>query len=650
MKCCWDHEDAARAGHLHCLLQMRKAGQFLDLYSPERDRAGEARKAQAWVALLAACRADQPRVLQWLLSKGWPAVIDAAVVWHLRDIVQPVPLCTGTWETLDIPDMPEGDGIFLPEVQLYLYAIRNPTSACLEVLLRAGCWSEWLCPLAAKEGRREYLELAAKFGCPCDGRSLFVAAERGDLEVLRAVCLHADMPTCIRMMRKSVRKATEISVAKGHLSCFEALYHKYEECLNLFTLAQAAASKGQLECLQFITRLPEVTSSLERRPKGLAPAAAAAAQAGSLPCLKHLLELDPNLVSENLLGHAAASGNLDCLAFAHEAGFRSVACRPYWNLVVASGNPAVLAFVLDNVDEQGAGRDAAMEAAIKAGALECMRLLYARGYTVNRDRTGWQRHPVIVALRCGHVPCLQLAAEASRPPPAKEHLDCARAAVLGEATLRCVAALGGIMDYSTTAAAAGLGQLGALRFAHESGAPWDVGTLNAAVCGGWLDCLEYAHQHGCPYVAMGAGVEARVARRVQVLRYVCEHMDPAWAKEVVGATASAFAHAAVQGRWGDFDWELLLYLARRLGSAVPPPLAEMVAVRRERAAAFAGVFFKAAQVVESLQHWPGQLSRDIYREHVKRRCRGSYHMWEALARVPSELRERIAYEAHLIVL
>eukprot|EP00884_Botryococcus_braunii_P011806 jgi/Botrbrau1/20626/Bobra.113_1s0051.1 len=509
--------------------------------------------------------------------------------------------------------------------------MRNPTSACLEVLLRAGCRSEWLCPLAAKEGRPAYLELAVKSGCPCDARSLLVAAERGDLEVLQTVCLHVDLPENTMMMKKkAVQPSAETAAAAGYLSCLEALYNKYKDSLNFCDLARAAASKGQLECLQFITRLPEAN------PPEWAPAAAAAVEAPSLPCLRYLLELDPSLVDDGELGYAAASGDLECLAFMHEMGFHWV-LDPDWDLAVESGDPAVLAFVLDHVELE-VEWDEVMEAAINVGAVECMQLLYARGYTVGRVFWDPDWHPVMLALQHGHVPCLQLAAEKSRPPPEKERLDCARAAALGEAALRCVAALGGNLDYSATAAAAGAGQLGALRFAHESGAPWDVGTLNAAVRGGSLECLQYAHQHGCPYVVIGAGeegAEAGFAHTVQVLRYVWEHMDPTWALEVVRATASAFAQVAMRRRWGRFDWELLLYLARRLGGDVPPPLAEMVAVRRERAAAFAGVFYKAAKAVESQQHWPGQLFRDL---------------WEALAKVPSELRQRIAYEAHLVVM
>eukprot|EP00884_Botryococcus_braunii_P011807 jgi/Botrbrau1/20627/Bobra.113_1s0052.1 len=528
---------------------MHEAGQFLDLYSPERGRAGEARREQAWDALLAACMADQAQVLAWLLSQGWPAEIDAAVVWHLRDIAQQ--LCAGNWETLYIPGMPDGDGWFLPEVKLYLYAMRNPTSACLEVLLRAGCRSEWLCPLAAKEGRPAYLELAVNAGCPCDVRSLHVAAERGDLEVLQTVCLHADLPKHFMMMMHSLGQAAEIAAAKGHLSCVEALYQNYTTRYGgLQGVARAAASKGQLECLQFVTRfedvasarpslllwvaqvatlprtqhgtvfnelcpllslfslsgwLPEATYSLRMEPEAWAPVAAAAAQAHSLPWLKHLVELETSPVDDDVLHYAAASGDLECLAFVHEAGFRWKLLGPYWDDVVARGNPAVLAFVLDHVDQP-----------------------------VEWDAVFWDPdwHPVVAALQHGDVACLLLAAEESRPPPAKEQLDCARAAALGEAALQCVAALGGILDKSTTAAAAGAGQLGALRFARESGAPWDVGILNAAVRGGSLECLQYAHQHGCPYVMIGAYVEAGVAHTVQVLRYVYEHMDPVWAQQV----------------------------------------------------------------------------------------------------------------------
>eukprot|EP00884_Botryococcus_braunii_P011809 jgi/Botrbrau1/20629/Bobra.113_1s0054.1 len=358
-------------------------------------------------------------------------------------------------------------------------------------------------------------------------------------------------------------------------SCGRAKKHPDDDGINLEGCGNCCCEGAPLMPRSSVP-LPEVTSSLGRRPKAWAPAAAAAAEAGFLPCLKHLPELDASLVDKHLLGYAAASGDLECLAFVHEAGFRSMAFRPSWNRVVASGNPAILAFVLDNLERRVVQWDAVMEAAVNAGALECRRLLYARGYTLRHDWPVWSWHPVVVALQ-------------KRP--------------------RCGALRrwGGIWDYSTTAAAAGFRQLGALRFVHEWGAPWDVATLNAAVCGGSLE----RPQHGCPYVVIGSRVEAKVAHTLQVLRYACEEMEPTWAQEVVRATASAFANLARQGRWGNFNWELLLYLARRHGGALPPPLAKMVAVRRKRAAAFAGVFYKAAKAVESQQQWPGQPSRDL---------------------------------------
>jgi hypothetical protein len=91
----------------------------------------------------------------------------------------------------------------------------------------------------------------------------------------------------------------------------------------------------------------------------------------------------------------------------------------------------------------------------------------------------------------------------------------------------------------------------------------------------------------------------------------------------------------VYGRARHVDWQMVqvvLYLARKLKHGLPHPLGELVAARRERAAALAGVFFKA-----------GRMAR-------KRSPSPSGALWDAVGRLPSELQERIASQAHLILL
>ena len=78
------------------------------------------------------------------------------------------------------------------------------------------------------------------------------------------------------------------------------------------------------------------------------------------------------------------------------------------------------------------------------------------------------------------------------------------------------------------------------------------------------------------------------------------------------------------------DWQSVLYLAQKLGDALPHPLGELVAVRRERAAVLAEVFFKAGRLAQGRGH-PRLLA-----------------LWAAMAGLPSDRRKRIAFQAHLI--
>jgi hypothetical protein len=82
----------------------------------------------------------------------------------------------------------------MPELDLYRQAMRNPTSACLEALLEAGCRSVWICRLAAQEGKPAFLALAASWGCPCDAVALRIAARAGNLPLLKAVHRAALLP------------------------------------------------------------------------------------------------------------------------------------------------------------------------------------------------------------------------------------------------------------------------------------------------------------------------------------------------------------------------------------------------------------------------------------------------------------------------
>lgn len=91
----------------------------------------------------------------------------------------------------------------------------------------------------------------------------------------------------------------------------------------------------------------------------------------------------------------------------------------------------------------------------------------------------------------------EIAFQYSGVPPLTG-LDTASAAARGEAMLRYVHGLGGALNKWTVRVAARWGQVGALRYAVQNGAPWDRSTLVAAVEGDSLDCLRYTHEAGCP--------------------------------------------------------------------------------------------------------------------------------------------------------
>lgn len=76
---------------------------------------------------------------------------------------------------------------------------------------------------------------------------------------------------------------------------------------------------------------------------------------------------------------------------------------------------------------------------------------------------------------------------------------------------------------------------------------------------------------------------------------------------------------------------MVLYIAHKLKGPLPHPLDEMVAVERERAIALAGVFTKAGKLAKENSSGP------------------SGALWEAMALVPAEIRQRFAVDVQLII-
>jgi hypothetical protein len=221
---CWTHVDAARAGHVRCLARLAKKGQFLPLGSPGWEAAGEARKAEVLEAAVAGCSGGHAHVLAWLFSSAWPPPPDAALSCHTEDLWDVQEDFAAAFPFLDFDREP------LPlEYKLYCCAVKQPTSACLEAVLEAGCRSAWLCRIAAREGKADFLALAAKRGCPLERWVWMFAADKGDCAVLELLASDEDI-------RSIVGEAV------------------HGERLGLPILAAWAAKNAQWNCLQILKR------------------------------------------------------------------------------------------------------------------------------------------------------------------------------------------------------------------------------------------------------------------------------------------------------------------------------------------------------------------------------------------------------------
>jgi hypothetical protein len=361
------------------------------------------------------------------------------------------------------------------------------------------------------------------------------------------------------------------------------------------------------------------------------------------------VKLGQNVAREVLMVYAAKCGSSDVLKLIHEAGcmLSSSVC----DAAAKSGDPDTLRYALDHTGPNS--WDAAMDSVMASGNLDCVRVMYDKGYQLYRSAKPLL-HPAVIAVKHGELEILRFVVNCSGPPRA-ELLSRRTAVKGGVEMLKYVRELGCVFDTETTEAAALRGDLEALRYAHTCGAPWDVRTLAAAVRGDSLACLEYAHTHGCPQEDVEGGPSHRVqARSLPVLRYVCEHMCPPWAGRKMENTARGLAGQLESGKplqsvrvESRVDWQWALYLGRKMGPALPEALAEARAVRMERAAALAGVFWRAGAETR-LRHREaavGEENNEIPHADAERMA-----TWEAMAGVPKELRERIAAEAHLLVL
>jgi hypothetical protein len=98
------------------------------------------------------------------------------------------------------------------------------------------------------------------------------------------------------------------------------------------------------------------------------------------------------------------------------------------------------------------------------------------------------------------------------------------------------------------------------------------------------------------------------------------------------------------------DWQLTMYLGRKLGAALPEPLAQAVAIRKKRAAAFACVFWKAGRYAADPSLVHSEVGGEDENSQTRPAAAERMATWDVMSWLPEELREHIALEAHLFIL
>eukprot|EP00884_Botryococcus_braunii_P000404 jgi/Botrbrau1/10364/Bobra.146_2s0003.1 len=504
------------------------------------------------------------------------------------------------------------------------------------------------------------MELAARRGCPCGLWALRVAARAGRLACLEAawqrwqkpdevsrllqpiICTGRRGQAAKRWKEAAITKneiggALEGAASQGHADCLEALCcwlgEGSRDCIVDYALP-AAMEKGHLECIQTIDRLCCI-ASLEWSVHF-----SAAAEGGQLACLKYVFAQERRPSEHCLLIDAARSKSMDALRFLHDAGCPWTGGEPHW----AAGDPEALRFCLQHVSPWC--WDSTMVAAVERKCPPSMELLYMHGYERHRSRDP-ARHPAVVASQDGNLACMELAMSKSGAPDVRL-LSTLHAARTGEDMLRFVRGLGVPFHPQTATVAASYNKAGALQYALQHGAPCDGQTFYSALTS--LDCFRCLVQHAC---VVGYPKQYRLypgripdVKSPAVLHYIGENMSEPWARPIMATVAGYLAQQAYMTKErfqhntpiysGDpppvyVDWRLVLLFAKGLKAPLPTPLDEMVEARRERAGALAGAFTRAGKLA------------------VEDPSSRSHALWAAMARMPPDLRERIAAEAQLII-
>jgi hypothetical protein len=244
-----------------CLQQLHQAGQFLRLDSPAWAVAGTPQRNQAWEAALEACGADHADVLKWLLSGGWPLFSDTAAPLQGRDAYEGrrSRLPVNVRDALRSISMSEGvkEAFFVyPIWPLLSKALANPTPACWQVIIDAGCRSELLCWMAIAEQKEAYLELALRAGFRTASVVIELAfqIERRSPAFLRMI-KHSwgrEVPKMRLLREKCLHKRASDAVMRGDVQQLKAILGSLGSEARFGDLAAFAAAHGHLECMQIL--------------------------------------------------------------------------------------------------------------------------------------------------------------------------------------------------------------------------------------------------------------------------------------------------------------------------------------------------------------------------------------------------------------
>jgi hypothetical protein len=183
------------------------------------------------------------------------------------------------------------------------------------------------------------------------------------------------------------------------------------------------------------------------------------------------------------------------------------------------GNPDALRDALDHMCKKPRDRDDVMSAAVGSTSLDCVKVLYDKGYEQCRSKHA-STHPAVIAVRYRQLDVLRFVVDRIGPPQA-EAVCCAHGVEGGMKMMHYVRGLRCLFDERATETAARRGDLEALRYLHMSKAPWDSWTLVAALRADSLPCLhiQYAHMHGFPHDVKTWRFHQMRADSLPVVRY-----------------------------------------------------------------------------------------------------------------------------------